>query len=381
MASNYRENYTLLKSDGTTETLRIYGKNKQETDKKFQIVCMERMSAAQSAKPALSFREFVEQQYKPNHMVQPFIAETTMGKYEYNLKRYIYPEFGDRNINDITVNDIQRFRRKMAEASKYGYAKNLTVKSIEDMTGFLNKIFKVAEAVKVVDENPVKRPLLKKVGEKAGHHKPIDPETMDRCKKAIPSIESEPVRLYAAILFFNGGGMRPEEILGLQWSDVDLKAGSANVKQAVTYAGSNRHVVIKETKTAYSMRDVLFPKVLVDILSRVKKQSGYIIHGRDPESPIPYSSFQRIYRQMQEVLGIKGQYCSYDLRTTYATEMIEDGQSSAMTAKMMGHKDSRMVETVYAQTRRHGIEKMRDIIERKNAAYGSSVVPKMSETY
>lgn len=371
MASKHRECYTIVNSNGEKELIRLYGKDKADTDMKFQMLCSDRAQNHSKWNPDLTFKVFVEDHYKPNHMVPPFIAETTQGKYEYALRRYIFPELGEKRMIDLTVNDIQQFRKKMSNASEYGYAKNLTAKSIEDMTGFLNKIFKVAVAMKVIEDNPVNRPLLKKVGETPKHHKPLDPVTLDRCKKLIPTLKDERVRIYASILFFNGGGMRPEEILGLKWEHVDLDAGYANVIQAVTYAGMNRHTVIKETKTPNSVRGVILPKILVDILAQVNGKSGYIIHGKDRSKPIPYSGWQRTYRKMQELLGIKGQYCNYDLRTTYATEMIEDGYSSAITAKMMGHKDSRMVDTVYAQTRREGIEKLRGHFEAKNSAYGS----------
>lgn len=369
MASKYREYYSYVNENGEKETVRIYGSDKNDTDLKFQQLCKDVARQNSKWNSSLSFREFIDQEYRPNHMVPPFIAETTLGKYEYNLRRYIYPILGDRPIAEITVNDIQSFRKRMAQASNYGYAKDLSSKSIEDMTGFLNKLFKVAKAMKLVEENPVKRELLKKVGEKPGHFKPLEPEDLDRCKKLIPSIDDEKVRLYAGLLFYNGAGMRPEEILGLRWEDICLEEGYAEIRRAVTYAGSNRHVVVKDTKTPYSVRGALLPKVLIDILERVRNKRGYLIHGRDPEAPIPYSGWQRTYRKMQDLLDIRGKYCNYDLRTTYATEMIEEGYSSALTAKMMGHKDSRMVETVYAQTRKRGITQMRDRVEAKNSAY------------
>ena len=70
---------------------------------------------------------------------------------------------------------------------------------------------------------------------------------------------------------------------------------------------------------------------------------------------------------MQDVLGIKGRYSSYDLRTTFATQMIEAGQSAFSVAQMMGHKDSRMVETVYTRRRREGVESRRALIEALNS--------------
>src|SRR5687768_3799625 len=49
-------------------------------------------------------------------------------------------------------------------------------------------------------------------------------------------------------------GMRPEEYLALQWSDVDLKTGAAQVKRALIRHKKNWS--FEETKTARSRRTV-----------------------------------------------------------------------------------------------------------------------------
>ena len=61
--------------------------------------------------------------------------------------------------------------------------------------------------------------------------------------------------------------------------------------------------------------------------------------------------------------------------------MIEAGQSAFAVAQMMGHKDSRMVETVYTRRRQEGAETRRDLIESLNCggakkeAVGTSMAP------
>ncbi len=56
-----------------------------------------------------------------------------------------------------------------------------------------------------------------------------------------------------------------------------------------------------------------------------------------------------------------------NFRTTYATQLKEYGCSSAIVADLMGHADTRMVETIYARTRHEGILKQLDFLERLNA--------------
>ena len=56
-----------------------------------------------------------------------------------------------------------------------------------------------------------------------------------------------------------------------------------------------------------------------------------------------------------------------NFRTTYATQLKEYVCSSAIVADLMGHADTRMVETIYARTRHEGILKQLDYLERLNA--------------
>ena len=66
-----------------------------------------------------------------------------------------------------------------------------------------------------------------------------------------------------------------------------------------------------------------------------------------------------------EHLGIKG-FTPYDFRTTFATQAKEGGQTSAQVADLLGHKDTRMVEKIYARTRHHSVMKQLEAIERLN---------------
>ncbi|MBQ6563259.1 MAG: tyrosine-type recombinase/integrase [Clostridia bacterium] len=72
----------------------------------------------------------------------------------------------------------------------------------------------------------------------------------------------------------------------------------------------------------------------------------------------------------------------YDFRSTFATQFKEMGVSSAQVADLMGHADSRMVETVYARTRHESVMSQKDMIESLNSDYiiGPGVVPIQSSS-
>ena len=64
-------------------------------------------------------------------------------------------------------------------------------------------------------------------------------------------------------------------------------------------------------------------------------------------------------------LGISG-HTPYDFQTTFSTRAKESGQTSAQVADLLGHKDTRMVERIYARTRHHSVMNQLEIIEQIN---------------
>lgn len=319
-------------------------------------------------KPVPTLKEFVDQVYRPTFIQR--LAPKTVDNYEMYLKLNILPFMGHMRLNEITVTTIQQFYDWMATASQRGRKKDLNAKSIERVSGLLGKIFRVAVEMKIIDDSPIKKTLLQNPGQPAGHHKAISCADMDSIKKQIPSLEKERERLYMALLAY--AGMRPEEILGLRWENIHLDAGYCDMIRTVTHAkvnGKEKTTVVREAgKTKTSVRTVLLPSPVIQILKDATCKEGYVLGG---DKPLCYSTFKRTYQAAFEKLGIKGKCSNYDFRTTFGTELCEAGLSSKQVGDMMGHADTRMVETVYARTRHEGIMKHRDMLDQLNQAYAN----------
>ena len=67
-------------------------------------------------------------------------------------------------------------------------------------------------------------------------------------------------------------------------------------------------------------------------------------------------------------MGIEN-YNNHDYRATYATQLKESGLTSAQVADLLGHADTRMVETVYAVSRESGIRKQLGRVNELNRSY------------
>ena len=108
---------------------------------------------------------------------------------------------------------------------------------------------------------------------------------------------------------------------------------------------------------------MLYLLQLVEILIPCVQSAGFICGG---EQPWTWTVMDNIKQRAYKKLQIKG-FSNYDFRSTFGTQLKESGLSSAIVADLMGHADTRMVETVYARTRHEGVMKQLEAVEAINA--------------
>ena len=86
-------------------------------------------------------------------------------------------------------------------------------------------------------------------------------------------------RLEAACILGLLLGLRPGEVFGLQWDDIDQAAGRLTVKQAIRRAGGDRFV-LGEPKTKSSTRTLGMPTLVADALQRHRVPPNGGANGR-----------------------------------------------------------------------------------------------------
>ena len=312
------------------------------------------LEAKEAKKKTPTVRQFITKVYVPTFVER--LGKTTAENYRQYIDNNIVPFLGSKRMDEVDVSTIQQFYDWMATARKRGRRKNLNKNTIERVGGLTGRIFKVALEMGVISDNPVKHTLLTIHAEEGTHHRALPDSEVIRIKKAIPLLSNQDERVYMGLLVYTG--MRPEEVRGLCWENVNLEKQYAMITQAVTYP-TNSKPCIGKPKTHYSARTVLLPSALIDILKPCAEQKGYICGGKQPWC---YSRATRTWKSAFATLGLEG-YCNYDFRTTYGTQLKEAGISSAIVADLMGHADTRMVETIYARTRHEGVMKQLTSVE------------------
>ena len=350
MASKFRATYTYTDPQGEQHTIRLSGQNKRETDLRFQEFLQQPTLPVKSTVKTL--KQFILEDYRPAFTTN--LSPTTLKTYTFFEEHYIFPNIGDKPLDTITVKDIQTLMDWMAHGETNGLQKNLVAGTIDRLKGHLATIFEIAKEMGLINDTPVKNKLLKNNGDKSGHHKAMLPAEYVEVRKKALTLSNPRHQMYACLLAYTG--MRIEEILGLKWELVNLDAGYCFVQDVVTYPDKSLPFVDPDPKTESSARTVILPPPVVEVFRKHAQPSGFVLSaGRNAQEPMPYVTYQRMYRETFRELGIYGQYNNHDFRASYATWLKENGMEISSAAEIMGHKDTRMMSRVYAPTRHESI--------------------------
>ncbi len=171
-------------------------------------------------------------------------------------------------------------------------------------------------------------------------------------------------RLEALVIVGVTMGLRPGELTGLSWRDVDLDAGLLHIRRALKR--ENNRPVMGELKTKRSRRSLACPPFVVEALRRRQAHQGMERIAAGPDwserwvaeqlvftttagTPVDASNLRRFFRRACENAGI-GRWMPYEMRHTAASLLSDDGVPSEHVADLLGHDGTRMVAQVYRHT-------------------------------
>lgn len=156
------------------------------------------------------------------------------------------------------------------------------------------------------------------------------------------------VRVWAYFEFAFMTGMRPEELIALEWRDVDWNHGTIRVERAKTGGES------KPLKT-YQTRDV---DLVEDALEALRAMKAWTLMAKDgvifqnPVTGKPWhderSQRDHYWKPALRRQGIRWRK-AYNTRHTYATNALQAGVNPSYVSRQMGHKSAKMLFSVYSK--------------------------------
>jgi integrase len=133
------------------------------------------------------------------------------------------------------------------------------------------------------------------------------------------------------VVFAAATGLRPSELFGLEWRDVDRQAGVVYVRRA--FANGR----LKQTKTRLSTRAVPLQAKALEALDCLPRSENEILFPNPRGGRIDFRSFgRRHWKPAQQRAGIEPPRRLYDLRHTYATFALRAGVPVFAVSRFMG---------------------------------------------
>ena len=249
--------------------------------------------------------------------------------------------FEGKNIEDLTANDVQDFMNEMANEGSSAI-------TISDYVKTLRFVLNCAVEDGIRPDNPAKSSKLSRVGRKTDGTEALTLNEIKRIVTHIPLVKDKTVQLVLALLSLTG--MRREEVLGLQWGDVNFESKQIHVQRAIAYPSGKR--TIKDTKSLAGNRYIPIPDILVSLLKvyprRVCLEGDFIILNEN-DCLLHQNQVDDILDRIRAELKMPN-ITAKTFRTTYATIMVATNQVTVKELQaIMGHSKIQTTLDIYAK--------------------------------
>lgn len=264
--------------------------------------------------------------------------EITYRTKEGRVRKWIRPYFKDKGINDITAADVRKWQADLKEEIGEN-GKPLSPGYLQNIVTELSGIFNFAVRYYGLPVNPCQI-AGNTVGKKT---KSLNFWTKEQFDKFINTFEKGD-KFYAAFMTLYYTGMRIGELQALTFTDIDLDKNVIHITK--TRIVINGKEMITPPKTKNSVRDVLIPQFLSDVLKEYKGHF-YKPHPQTRVFNMSRQPYRIRLKEHAELAGVNP-IRLHDLRHSHASLLIELGFSALLVSERLGHENVSTTLDIYS---------------------------------
>jgi integrase len=278
-------------------------------------------------------------------------STNTVDNSRWALETWVVPALGARRLIDLEPEDVENLLAKMATGG-------MSRSSLIRVRSVLGQALHVAEKRGKVLRNVAR--LAEMPATKApAARRSLTVEEASSLLEAIRGDRLEALYLTALML-----GLRPGEVTGLRWEDLN----GSRLSIEVSMKNERGRLRLGATKTPRSRRALQVPPPVADALSAHSKRQKVERLTAGPEwvdtglifttpfgTPIDPSNLRHAFAKVTERAGI-GRWTLNELRHSAASLLSADGVPLEVIADMLGHTSTRMLEAHYRHPTRPVID-------------------------
>jgi integrase len=276
--------------------------------------------------------------------------------YSFNLMLHILPVVGPKPIGSITRADCRELIACCRE-------KGLQPASMRGVNRTLSAVLSQAVEDAHLQANPAFR-MGKYLRDRDASVSEIHPWTAEEAHRFLATVESMEAHWHPFFLCALRTGMRLGELIALEWRDVDFEARLIHVRRAwvggrsTTPKNKQRRKIDMSLKLTEALRklrtaqrraswrrreavpDTVF--VMPDLVRIVNEQRTLVTGGRVDGDNVR----RRVFQPLLPKAGVP-EIRLHDLRHTFASLLIQNGESLAYVRDQLGHSSIQVTVDIY----------------------------------
>lgn len=259
------------------------------------------------------------------------LAPKTRESYDQVTRLYILPAVADLQLNEITPEHVQLAINAAADRGS---------RQAQVVFSVFHAVMRRAYRSRLIVWNPVD-----------AIDKPEHEQEQGKALSAADLLLTEPlIREDLSLSLALYAGLRRGEICGLQWGDVDLKAGVLRIRRQRCRAGGE--LITKTPKSRSGVRDIpIDPQLLPQLKAAFRLRPSSWVVDVMPEQ------ITRRWNSMQRIVPMTEHYRLHDLRHTYGSRLVLDGVNLRVVQYLMGHSKIDITMRVYSHCRASDAQK------------------------
>jgi len=271
-------------------------------------------------------------------------SANTVDNARWAVEKWIAPTLGSKRLRDLSPEDVERLLDKMAAAGR-------SHRTIVRVKSYLGQALAVAQSRRKVSWN------VARVAEMPETIEPIARRSLtpDEARGVLVAVEGN--RLEALFVTAMMLGLRPGELTGLCWHDVDLEEGTLTVSGSLK--NERGQLRLGETKTKRARATKLPAPVLAALKAHSKRQKEErlkvgsawrnrgLVFTTAVGTPIDPSNLRRATKALCEDAEVDPVSPNELGRHTAASLLSDAGMSLEEIAELLGHRSTRMLEAHY----------------------------------
>ena len=253
------------------------------------------------------FKKFIE--YRKS-----LLANQTNKNYESIYNQYISVDFKNKDIRDVSRGDLQNYIHNLLT-----YRRPATVDKI---VSAFKKFYQHLNNEGIYQYNAASRLVMPKYDNKK--YFSITKKDLNSVINYIKNIDSQVYKTFYYLLF---AGRRVGEVMSLKWKNIDLSAKIYYLDYNNTKTKKNQYFYLEE----FQLKEL-------KKLRETNPLSIFVFENPETKQPYTYTTYFRQQKMLRIKLNMP-EYNIHAIRHTVAHEIVNNGYSLEIVAKLLAHSD------------------------------------------